>query len=62
MGLGHLFSRAESFVSILHSSIRSALEKGRDESIKNEALQRESGWMHVNGAYCRPWHCCGGRH
>ena len=40
---------ADAFVEILHSSIRKALEKGVDESVKSEAVQRQSGWLHING-------------
>lgn len=42
---------ADSFIDILHSSVRKALEKGLDESIKSEAVQRGSGWLHINGMH-----------
>lgn len=41
----------DSFIDILHSSIKKALEKGVDESVKSEAVQRDSGWMHINGGH-----------
>jgi len=44
------FVQNDSFIDILHSSIRNALEKGRDESVRSEAVQRESGWLHINDA------------
>ncbi|KAF8323724.1 hypothetical protein DL93DRAFT_2027985, partial [Clavulina sp. PMI_390] len=36
------------FLDILHTSIQKALEKGRDAVIVAEALNRESGWLHIN--------------
>lgn len=53
--------RIDSFLEVLHTAIRKALESGSDESINAEASQRASGWLHVNGECSAIQAACLGR-
>lgn len=37
------------FINLMHDVIRKAIEEGTDERLNAEALQRNEGWMHING-------------
>ncbi|KAF8330754.1 uncharacterized protein EI90DRAFT_3059184 [Cantharellus anzutake] len=43
----HDFQPNSKFLDILHDSIKVSLERDTDETIRAEAQQRGSGWMHV---------------
>jgi len=35
----------------MHETVKNALKEGVDETVAAEALQRKSGWMHIQGAF-----------
>lgn len=39
-----------SFVDLMHDVVKEALAEGADEGIIAEAVQRKSGWLHIQGA------------
>ena len=39
------------FIELMHDAIRAALADGADESVLAEAIQRGSGWLHIQGTF-----------
>lgn len=37
------------FLNLMHEAIKQALKDEADEAISAEAVQRQSGWLHIQG-------------